>query len=259
MVMAVMLAWMPLNAKRAIDVNGDTLIIARDNDTIRIANSRIMEKLGNILDDTVVNISDEVDCDKERDAGWRVTAIESQQIWAHTAQEITIVVVWGLVALTVAILLFNYLKRRRKYKMVEKAIENNYPLPPYIFDGNSPTQPMYGTTVVPPVQGTPIDKDSHNESTATDSTAPTPPPINAQSDPWNAPTSQQPTVGTPRINWHAFQSSFILVAVGLGLMIVFHETPLMGIFSILVLIGLGKGFIEYQEQRDAIDAWRKRK
>ena len=144
--------------------------------------------------------------------------------------------------------------------MVEKAIENNYPLPPYVFDGHTSAPSNYYAPV-PPVQGSPVLEGTpvnEGEPVVDENGEVVPPPLGVQNDPWNG-TQQQPVVGTPRMNWRAFNSSFVLVAVGLGLMAMFHETALMGIFAILVLIGLGKGFIEYQDQRDAINAWRNRK
>ena len=258
LIMAAMMAIIPLRADN-VSLQGDTLIIASDGDTVRLTSSQITKKLGVLLDDTIINMTDEVAEPIERDnkSDWRV---RMQEVWSSTAEAIGLAFIWGMVCLIALIMLFNYLKRRRKYKMVEKAIENNYPLPPYIFDGHAPTQPMWNTHATQqPVQGIPINDGTPVEPTADDEDTPTPPPFNVQNDPWNEQATQapqQPAMGTPRINWRAFQNSFILVAVGLGLMIMFHETMLVGIFSILVLIGLGKGFIEYQEQRDAINAWR---
>ena len=264
--MATMMAIIPPIAADNVQLQGDTLIIASDGDTVRLTSSQITKKLGVLLDDTLVNMNKEVDhagsdydpLEPERD-DWRV---RMQEVWSNTAENISIVFIWGMVCLIALIMLFNYLKRRRKYKMVEKAIENNYPLPPYIFDGHAPVQPVWNTPATQqPVQGIPISDGTPVEPTSDDEGTPTPPPFNVQNDPWNGQATQatqQPAMGTPRINWRAFQNSFILVAVGLGLMIMFHETMLVGVFSILVLIGLGKGFIEYQEQRDAINGWRNR-
>jgi len=258
LIMAAMMAIIPLRADN-VSLQGDTLIIASDGDTVRLTSSQITKKLGVLLDDTIINMTDEVAEPIERDnkSDWRV---RMQEVWSSTAEAIGLAFIWGMVCLIALIMLFNYLKRRRKYKMVEKAIENNYPLPPYIFDGHAPTQPMWNTHATQqPVQGIPINDGTPVEPTADDEDTPTPPPFNVQNDPWNEQATQapqQPAMGKPRINWRAFQNSFILVAVGLGLMIMFHETMLVGVFSILVLIGLGKGFIEYQEQRDAINAWR---
>ncbi len=259
LIMAAMMAIIPLSAADNVQLQGDTLIIASDGDTVLLTSSQITKKLGVLLDDTVINMTDEVAEPIERDneSDWRV---RMQEVWSNTAEVIGLAFIWGMVCLIALIMLFNYLKRRRKYKMVEKAIENNYPLPPYVFDGHAPAQPVWNTPATQqPVQGIPISDGTPVEPTADDEDTPTPPPFNVQNDPWNEQATQaqqQPAMGKPRINWRAFQNSFILVAVGLGLMIMFHETMLVGIFSILVLIGLGKGFIEYQEQRDAINAWR---
>ena len=262
---ALLLASMTMNSAPVIEKHGDTLMIARGGDTLRLTGTQTIKELTGILDDTIISINDEVDQainDEGEiiDAGTRQFAIDSQEIWARVAQEGIICCTWGLVCLILVILLFNYLKRRRKYKMVEKAIENNYPLPPYVFDGHTSAPSNYYAPV-PPVQGSPVLEGTpvnEGEPVVDENGEIVPPPLGVQNDPWNG-AHQQPVVGTPRMNWRAFQSSFVLVAVGLGLMLMFHETALMGIFAILVLIGLGKGFIEYQDQRDAINAWRNRK
>ncbi len=266
-ILTVLVACLALNAAPMVETRGDTLVVADGGDTVRLVGSQITDKLSAILDDTLVNMNKEVDQagtdydplkQPERD-DWRV---KMQEVWSSTAEVIGLAFIWGMVCLIALIMLFNYLKRRRKYKMVEKAIENNYPLPPYIFDGHAPVQPVWNTPAPhQPVQGTPLEDGTPVEPVQDENGNPTHPPLNVQNDPWNGQATQatqQPAMGTPRINWRAFQNSFILVAVGLGLMIMFHETMLVGVFSILVLIGLGKGFIEYQEQRDAINGWRNR-
>ena len=261
---ALLLASMTMNSTPVIEKRGDTLMIARGGDTLKLTGTQSIKELTGILDDTIVSINE--DLDQAIDNGEVITpgthqlAIESQEIWARVATEAIICCTWGLVVLILVILLFNYLKRRRKYKMVEKAIENNYPLPPYVFDGHTSAPSNYYAPV-PPVQGSPVLEGTpvnEGEPVVDENGEIVPPPLGVQNDPWNG-AQQQPVVGTPRMNWRAFNSSFVLVAVGLGLMAMFHETALMGIFAILVLIGLGKGFIEYQDQRDAINAWRNRK
>lgn len=264
LIAAVLIASMPMTAGRLIETRGDTLLIARDGDTVRLNGTQSIKELVGMLDDTIVNINEDPDQTIEDGEvitpGTHQLAIESQEIWARVATEAIICCTWGLVVLILVILLFNYLKRRRKYKMVEKAIENNYPLPPYVFEGHTSAPSNYYAPV-PPVQGSPVLEGvpvNEGEPVVDENGEIVPPPLGVQNDPWNG-AQQQPVVGTPRMNWRAFQSSFVLVAVGLGLMLMFHETALMGIFAILVLIGLGKGFIEYQDQRDAINAWRNRK
>lgn len=248
---------MPMSAGRVLETRGDTVLIARDGDTLRFTGAQAINELASILDDTIVNINEGSTAkDMEVHSGTRELAIKSQQIWADVATDSVVCFVWGMVFLIFVILLFSYLKRRRKYKMVEKAIENNYPLPPYVFDGAAP-QFQHSQQVVrgvPIVEGTPVEPvapvvDENGEVV--------PPPFTQTNDAWS---SQAPVTGTPRINWRAFSSSFTMIAVGLGLMIMFHETPfLMGVFVIVLLIGLGKAFIEYQDQSDAIKTWRERK
>lgn len=261
-IIAVAMAFMPMSANRILETRGDTIIIAHEGDTLRFAGTQSIKELAGILDDTLINLnSDAEQVVSEGDiipVGTRDLAIRSQEIWAKAVENVAASIMIGLAFLIAVILLFSYLKRRRKYKMVEKAIENNYPLPPYVFDGYSaPSNYTAPYTPAQPVQGAPIAQGvpvENAEPVIDENGEVVPPPLGVQNDPWQA-AGQQHTTGAPRMNWRAFQGSFVLVAVGLGLMLMFHGTGLMGIFAILVLIGLGKGFIEYQDQRDAINAW----
>ena len=80
--MATMMAIIPLSAADNVSLQGDTLIIASDGDTVRLTSSQITKKLGILLDDTIINMTDEVAEPIERDnkSDWRV---RMQEVWVE--------------------------------------------------------------------------------------------------------------------------------------------------------------------------------
>lgn len=242
---------------------GDTTIIIDGQDTVRFMGvNALTQKITSLLDDTIVNLNEDgeeadVDVDNAFQTGEYITA-KIANTTENIAESFFIAVVF-IVALS---LLFYYLHRRRKYKMVEKAIENNYPLPGYILGAKQePARNVYmGTTPPPPMQGTPL---------ATG----TPSPLNADnisegapSQSQGVPQGQQPQYQVPpmmisdHINWSQMKDGFTTAAVGVGLMLFFTVVGaprLACIFIILILLGVGKMWVNYQDQKNAID-WARR-
>ena len=235
---------------------GDTTIIIDGQDTVRFMGvNALTQKITSLLDDTIVNLNEDgeeadVNVDNALKTGENIT-----NKMAETAENISMGFFIAVVFIVAFSLLFYYLHRRRKYKMVEKAIENNYPLPGYIFGAKQePARTVYMGTP-PPMQGGNI-------------AATTPPPLNA--DHVAAGASQQPQGAAPRyqmppmmvpdqINWRQMKDGFTIAAVGFGLMLFFAvigAPRLACIFIILILIGLGRMWVNYQDQKNAIE-WAK--
>ena len=237
---------------------GDTTIIIDGQDTVRFMGvNALTQKITSLLDDTIVNLNEDgeeadVDVDNALRTGENIT-----NKMADTAENISQAFFVAVVFIVAFSLLFYYLHRRRKYKMVEKAIENNYPLPGYLFGAKQePPRPTYMGTPTPlPMNAT------------------TPPPFNADhiaagQQPIQGDTSQgtQPRYQMPpimvpdHINWSQMKDGFTIAAVGIGLMLFFAvvgATRLACIFIILVLIGAGRMWVNYQDQKNAID-WARR-
>lgn len=108
--------------------------------------SSIADSLNSILNDTIKLVSD---VDKSQTA----VAIDNAGVDIMVRSEIdttnaemnmiNISVISSFVFILLIIivaLVFGYMRRRAKYKVIEKAIENNYPLPEYLFNKKSEEQ-----------------------------------------------------------------------------------------------------------------------
>lgn len=62
-----------------------------------------------------------------------------------------------------------------------------------------------------------------------------------------------------RVNYMAYKKSFVLVCVGFMMAMFFDSagaSPMVFLSMIVVLLGLGKGFVIYKEQKQDQDYWR---
>ena len=254
-ILLVVLLAMPAFTTRAdkVEIIGDTLVAVSGSDTVRLSGAAEIQKyIARMLDDTVATLGQPGDSlynaeeqlnarlDKELEA-----EAEFHERWAVTAEEITMATLFTIAAIVFITLMFRYLHRRRKYKMVEKAIENNYTLPDGVFGTTSRTTQTIIMPPVPdgpqPVVGTPINGAPGNAA-------------RAQATGQKMPMSRS-------INWMALKGGFIWAAIGVALMLAFAtaNAPFMvALCAIPTLIGAGKMFVAYQEQRDAVDAWNQR-
>ncbi len=235
-----------------IVAHGDTTIIIDGNDTVSFTGIADLQKyIAGVLDDTVLQVkegSDSVTADVDSEDLEIIKAATDKdlhKLWSVTAEEITMATLFTIAAIVFIMLMFRYLHRRRKYKMVEKAIENNYTLPDGVFGTTSRTTQTIIMPPVPegpqPVVGTPINGAPGNAA-------------RAQATAQKMPMSRS-------INWMALRGGFIWAAIGVALMLAFLTAgaPFMvALCAIPTLIGAGKMFVAYQEQRDAVDAWNQR-
>ncbi len=261
-----MIAAVPASAaKNAITTKGDTTIIVDENGDSTVITSKVAGLVEKIvsnelikhLDDTVINNAEELgNLDNDTDEAENVNNfLEINRTWSLAAREMVASISMALVAIILIVLFFRYLNRRRKYKVMEKAIENHYELPEGVFGNstkvvyNTPqyTAPTMGTPVGDPVQGTPV-----------------PPPFRSYET--QGATAQQPEQGQQpatgqalppmynQISWRSLEGRGA-TAVGLGGMIfglITGATPLTGIFCIPFFIGAFKMFSSYMDQRNAI-------
>ena len=252
----VVLAIAPAQAGSNVVTHGDTIEVVEGTDTVRILGVNALSKsITNMLNDTVVDVEDYATGEQsELD-----TAKEISNQWSKAVAFITMHVMIGIVFIVLLSLLFRYLNRRRKYMMVEKAIENNYPLPEYIFGGVRETvRTVYvGTPLVaqPPAPQQPTPPPFPGDAAGI---AANPQPADAGMEQPAAPgqpAAVPPAVG--RINWMALKGGFTLTAVGIGACLFFlilgAEAP-AGACSILILLGLGKMWIAYQDQKSIVES-----
>ncbi|MGM9868153.1 MAG: DUF6249 domain-containing protein [Sodaliphilus sp.] len=245
MVMLITLFSTPSEAK--VGRSGDTTIIINNGDTAIVTDSAVKSVVVKAINDTIWSSNLDEDGDfvgVDDDVKNRKTAAEISTQWANVAETATYTIFAGIVVVVFLCLLFYFLNRRSKYKAIEKAIENNYPLPPSLGGSGQPkpSQPNAWRNYTP-------------------NTPPAPPAGATPSG--AAPQQQAPQQPTPppmyyRSNYHAYNGSIKLIAVGLALMIFFLFTgaePMVGLTSMLVLLGLGKAFITYKEQQQDREYW----
>ncbi|MCI5981168.1 MAG: hypothetical protein MRZ38_09850 [Muribaculaceae bacterium] len=237
---AVTPAW---SSKTSVSMKGDTTTVIEDGDTTRVVGGinigKIIERaLGDTLVSTADSAEDVEGADDDaaaydnREANMRARQAMMQEM----VQNIVTCTVVGVIFIIFFSLLFYYLHRKAKYRMMEKAIENNYPLP---------GTPMMGRQA--PVQSQPVAQ----------------PQSQSQSQPQSAPP-QPPVAGLanlgfnnvqPYLDWRSFHRSFMLIAVGVALMLFFAAAgsiEMVALMSILVLIGAAQALINYQQQKQVI-------
>ena len=123
----------------------------------------------------------------------------------------------------ILVILGNYISRRQKYKIIEKAIENNYPLPPgFITNNMRPTQ----TTV----------QHIHYSSVNDQNTSNIKPQIKKTTNEFNV------------NDWGNFRSGIKWCAWGIALIIFFLiiEAPFWPFAIIPIITGLGKLYTAYR-------------
>lgn len=237
---AVTPAW---SSKTSVSMKGDTTTVIEDGDTTRVVGGinigKIIERaLGDTLVSTADSAEDVEGADDDaaaydnREANMRARQAMMQEM----VQNIVTCTVVGVIFIIFFSLLFYYLHRKAKYRMMEKAIENNYPLP---------GTPMMGRQA--PVQSQPVAQ----------------PQSQSQSQPQSAPP-QPPVAGLanlgfnnvqPYLDWRSFHRSFMLIAVGVALMLFFAAAgsiEMVALMSILVLIGAAQALINYQQQKQVV-------
>lgn len=239
---AVTPAW---SSKTSVSMKGDTTTVIEDGDTTRVVGGinigKIIERaLGDTLVSTADSAEDVEGADDDaaaydnREANMRARQAMMQEM----VQNIVTCTVVGVIFIIFFSLLFYYLHRKAKYRMMEKAIENNYPLP---------GTPMMGRQA--PVQSQPVAQ----------------PQSQPQSQSQPQPAAPQPPVAglanlgfnnvQPYLDWRSFHRSFMLIAVGVALMLFFAAAgsiEMVALMSILVLIGAAQALINYQQQKQVI-------
>ena len=146
------------NADNAsLQMMGDSMVVVNGKDTVTNTMGKLKEfatKINNRLDDTIVdNAIDAADAaiavtDAALDDSTDKNEIALAQIHKQNADHEKIfiatvtAIVFGTIFLIVLIsLIVYYMRRRAKYRIVEKAIENGYPLPDSFY-GNRPVVPQ---------------------------------------------------------------------------------------------------------------------
>ena len=240
-------------SKSGVEVKGDSVTVTNGDKSITIPSvdlQKVNEKINKALDDTLTasGTTVEIDGHKGELTSDDIRVISSQ--WAVTAQAIAIASILGLLALAALVLLFRFMNRRSKYRVIEKAIENNYPLNELSLNDTKHSaiyvqQPVV-TATPPAFNGTPAQQPGQ---------VPVGTPISVQS-------TDKPLVMTNMVNWRALMPAvkwigwgtvLILFSVAIG----DAENPFWPIGLALMVVGVCKGFILYKEQIALQEAWKR--
>lgn len=247
-------AALPSQARKAnINRSGDTTTIVMNGDTVRVTDGEVKKSISKAINDTLWSEKAE----NEDDETYNYMALDNDarlkdaSMWSSTVKQISISMCFCIMVVVFLSLLFYLLHRRAKYRVIEKAIENNYPLPPSL--GGTPTYKQV-----------PQRPDAWRNYAPQQQPQPQP-----QAQPQAQPQPQQPPyqqgMNAPmqpnmpyRVNYMAYKKSFVLVTVGLMAAMFFESagaSPMVCLSMIVVLLGLGKGFVIYKEQKQDQDYW----
>lgn len=218
----------------------DAAVIIHNGDTVRIKGGSGMARLNDIiehavdgaLDDTLYNGHGAV---AAADNGEPIDFNAVNEYWSKSVSKIVIVACFCLVFIVLLVVWFRYLTRRRKYRMIEKAIENNYPL----------TDAMLGDTrrtvlVQQPARASmPAGEPVANAAPAAG--APSPAPQVAVLTDWSA--------YNPALKWGGIGCGLLLFGVLCG------AEPFTAVGLALMVVGAVKGYICYRQQQE-MQQWR---
>ncbi len=240
-------------SKTGMELKGDSVTVTSGDKSITIPSvdlQKVNEKINQALDDTLTagGTSVEIDGHKGELTSEDIRVISSQ--WAVTAQAISVASIVGLLVLVALVLFFRFLNRRNKYRVIEKAIENNYPLNELSLNDTKHSaiyvqQPVV-TSTPPAFNGAPAQQPGQ---------VPVGTPLSGQ-------TPNNPVVMTDMVNWRALMPAvkwigwgtvLILFSVAIGDI----ENPFWPIGLALVVVGVCKGFILYKEQIALQEAWKR--
>ena len=240
-------------SKPGVELKGDSVTVTSGDKSITIPKmdlEKVNEKINKALDDTLTSgngTTVEIGDHRGELSPEDIKVISGQ--WAVTSQVIACVSILGLLIIVLLVLFFRFLNRRNKYRVIEKAIENNYPLnelslndvkrsaiyiqqpvvaAPPVVNAAAPQQPG-GVPVGTPIQGT---------------------------------TAANPIVMTDMVNWRALMPAVKWIGWG-ALLVLFSvaigdfENPFWPVGLALMFVGVCKGFILYKEQKALQEAWKR--
>ncbi len=204
-------------ARHQIVTRGDTMMVVDDGDTAVIVGmglGKIKARVERALNDTLLDAgqvsSDTVDGDVEWKVNGQRADVDLQAInetWAWAARDamrnfffwISVIVFLGL--------LFGYLRRRSQNRVIERAIENNYPLPDGLYGHRQTPRTIYVQQPIVTQAPTPTPPPA-GEQAPTQGTA-TPPPLMSP-----AYLQHGRQVTSDMINLRALYPAFKWIAVG---------------------------------------------
>ena len=230
-----------------VAVKGDTIVVTDGDKSVALNGAdvqRVRDKINATLDDTLTTGGTTIEIGDRKGELMPEDIKEISDQWASVVKQMTISGSFCLLGLVTLVLLFRFLNRRNKYRVIERAIENNYPLNELSL-GDVKRSAIYVqqpvVTAVPPVQQA--------------GQVPVGTPIEGQ-------TPQQPVVMTGMVNWRALMPA--VKWMGWGAMLVLFsiaigdaENPFWPVGLALMFVGVCKGVILYKEQQVLEQAWKR--
>ena len=232
-------------SKTNVEFNGDTIIVNDGDQSVTVSGlpelQKVRDKINEALDDTLTTGNGSAIGIGDHDLSPDDIKYMSDH-WGEIAKQMCYASIAGLLALVALVLLFRYLNRRNKYRVMEKAIENNYPLNDLSLNDIKRNaiyvqQPVFSTPVPPAAPGAPQQPGQVPVGT----------PIKGQ-------TPDNPVVMTNVVNWRALMPAIRVLGWGLfvwlfGIFVAGGNDPFTVIGLALMFVGLCKGFILYKEQK----------
>ena len=245
-------------AKGKADTNvqfkGDSVVITDGDESVTVSGlpemQKVRDKINRALDDTLnagsgtmVEIGDHHGDLSPEDVK------EISNHWALVVKQMIISGCFCLLGIVTLVLLFRFLNRRNKYRVIEKAIENNYPLNEISLNDTRRSAIYVQQPVVtaPPM--------ANGAAAQQPGQVPVGTPIGGQ-------TAANPIVMTDMVNWRALMPAIKWIGWG-TLLVLFSvaigdaENPFWPIGLALIVVGVCKGFILYKEQKSLQEAWKR--
>ena len=151
----------------------------------------------------------------------------------------------GLLLLVLLVMFFRFLNRRNRYRVIERAIENNYPIEhlPLSDAKRSAIYVQQPVMPMPPMNQPPMNQPGNRATVGTPLPG-TPAPVVTGMVNWRA--------LMPAVKWLAWGLAFTLFGLCIDL-----ENPFWPVGLALMLVGICKGFILYNEQKSLQEAFRR--
>lgn len=241
-------------ANTNVEFKGDTMVVTDGGESVTVSGlpmQRVRDKINDALDDTLnagSGTTVEIGDHKGELSPEDVKEISNQ--WASVVKQMTISGSFCLLGLVALVLFFRFLNRRNKYRVIEKAIENNYPLNELSLN-DTKRSAIY---VQQPVVTAPRMANAA-PAPQQEGQVPVGTPISGQ-------TADNPIVMTDMVNWRALMPA--VKWIGWGTVLVLFsiaigdaENPFWPVGLALMVVGLCKGFILYKEQKALQEAWKR--
>ena len=241
------------SSKSPVALKGDSVVVGNGDKAVTVSKmdlKRVNERIQEALDDTLTagdGLTVEIDDRKGELSPQDVKEISNQ--WASVVKQMTISGSFCLLGLVALVLFFRFLNRRNKYRVIEKAIDNNYPLNELSLNDTKRSaiyvqQPV--VTAPRMANAAPAPQQAGQVPVGT--------PISGQ-------TADNPIVMTDMVNWRALMPAVKWLAWGV-LLVLFSvaigeggEDPFWPIGLVLIFVGVCKGIILYKEQQTLRRAW----